>query len=79
MCVRRPEDLFTAGRAGTARKGGRPVQEGSRSGWYGEGGGCTYGTAQLQLDSGHAGVIETKWRSSVLLVNIFLEGVVICS
>ncbi len=27
----------------------------------------------LQLGSGHAGVLETKWRSSVLLVNIFVE------
>ncbi len=35
-----------------------------------------YGTAQLQLGSGHAGVLETKWRSSVLLVNVFVE--VIC-
>jgi hypothetical protein len=38
-----------------------------------------YGTAQLQLGSGHTCVLETKWRSSVLLVNVFVEGVVICS
>jgi hypothetical protein len=45
------EDLFTAGRAGTARKGGRASTGGlkeSRSGRYGGvGGDCTYGTNSL--------------------------------
>ncbi len=31
-----------------------------------------YETAQLQLGSGHAGVLETKWRSSVLFWWTFL-------
>jgi hypothetical protein len=30
------------------------------------------GTEQLSL-------LETKWRSSVLLVNVFVKGVVLCS
>jgi hypothetical protein len=70
--VRRHEDLFTARRASTAREGG-PVQEptGSRSGRYGGGGEAR--TEQLTPESsvdswkeGRAGVIQTKWRCSVV-------------
>jgi hypothetical protein len=71
--VRRHEDLFTARRAGTARKGGRASTgaPGSRSGRYGGGGEAR--TEQLTPESsvdswkeGRAGVIQTKWRSSVV-------------
>jgi hypothetical protein len=59
--------------AGPVRQGkeGGLVQEGSRSGRYGGVGGvgCTYGTAESSVDSwkeGRTGVIQTKWRSSVV-------------
>ncbi len=71
MFVRRHEDLFTARRAGTARKVWRASTgaPGSRSGRYGGGGGGTYGTAESSVDSwkeGRAGEIQTKWQCSVV-------------
>ncbi len=69
--VRRPEDLFPAGRAVRQEKQGGPVQEGSRSGRYGGGGGGVARTEQLraQYTSGKRVCwceIQTKWRSSVV-------------
>ncbi len=68
--VRRHEDLFTARRAGTARKGWRSSTGAPAQGQVGMGGGGgTYGTAESSVDSwkeGRAGVIQTKRRCSVV-------------
>ncbi len=75
------EDLFTAGRASIARKAGRATathhtQTHQLMGGGGAGVGGGGGTGQVfsdltlsrsySWDSGYAGVIEWKWRSSVL-------------
>ncbi len=57
--VRRHEDLFTARRAGTARKGGRASTgaPGSRSGQYGGGGEARTEQLRAQETAGKRGVL----------------------
>ncbi len=57
-------------------KEGGPVREGSRSGRYGGGGGCTYGTDSWELSYSWKEGTQVLYRQNggaVLLVNVFVK------